>query len=156
MWYANSFLALEIFVRCRRFHFYFPRTFKCYLKLGSFLGFGLQLPALVTMSKPIFTQRFNPLTGKSQWDIQDENYDYHQEVARSSYADMLHDKERNQKYFAALTKAVNTIKSLGQKAKVLDIGTGTGLLSMMAVKCGADTITACEVGHKDVNNKHFN
>ena len=27
---------------------------------------------------------------------------------------------------------------------VLDIGTGTGLLSMMAVSCGADTVTACE------------
>lgn len=32
----------------------------------------------------------------------------------------------------------------GKKAHVLDIGTGTGLLSMMAAKCGADTITACE------------
>lgn len=28
---------------------------------------------------------------------------------------------------------------------MLDIGTGTGLLSMMAAKCGADSITACEV-----------
>ena len=26
----------------------------------------------------------------------------------------------------------------------MDIGTGTGLLSMMAVMCGADTVTACE------------
>lgn len=28
---------------------------------------------------------------------------------------------------------------------MLDVGTGTGLLSMMAVTCGADTVTACEV-----------
>ncbi|XP_076279439.1 arginine methyltransferase 7 isoform X2 [Lasioglossum baleicum] len=34
---------------------------------------------------------------------------------------------------------------MGEKANVLDIGSGTGLLSMMAATCGADTITACEV-----------
>lgn len=34
---------------------------------------------------------------------------------------------------------------MGEEANVLDIGTGTGLLSMMAAKCGADSITACEV-----------
>jgi len=33
----------------------------------------------------------------------------------------------------------------GTRALVLDIGTGTGLLSMMAAKYGADSVTACEV-----------
>ncbi len=33
----------------------------------------------------------------------------------------------------------------GRQANVLDIGTGTGLLSMMAVSCGADSVVACEV-----------
>lgn len=32
----------------------------------------------------------------------------------------------------------------GRKANVLDIGTGTGLLSMLAVKYGADSVVACE------------
>lgn len=35
----------------------------------------------------------------------------------------------------------------GKKANVLDIGTGTGLLSMMAAELGADSIVACEVIH---------
>jgi predicted nicotinamide N-methyase len=34
---------------------------------------------------------------------------------------------------------------MGKKAHVLDIGTGTGLLSLMAAKSGADSIVACEV-----------
>lgn len=29
--------------------------------------------------------------------------------------------------------------------RVLDIGTGTGLLAMMAAECGADSVHACEV-----------
>lgn len=45
-------------------------------------------------SMNVFTQCLNPLTGVDTWQEQDEHYDYHQEVARSSFADMLHDKER--------------------------------------------------------------
>lgn len=42
----------------------------------------------------VFTQHPNPITGITTWEEQDENYDYHQEVARSAFADMLHDHER--------------------------------------------------------------
>ena len=30
----------------------------------------------------VFTQLVNPTTGKTEWEPQDNNYDYHQEVAR--------------------------------------------------------------------------
>ena len=42
----------------------------------------------------VFTQRVNPVTGAVDWEMQPESYDYQQEVARSAYADMLHDTER--------------------------------------------------------------
>nr|XP_021528210.1 protein arginine N-methyltransferase 7 isoform X1 [Aotus nancymaae] len=64
---------------------------------------------------------------------------------RSSYADMLHDKDRNVKYYQGIRAAVSRVKDRGQKALVLDIGTGTGLLSMMAVTAGADFCYAIEV-----------
>lgn len=52
---------------------------------------------------------------------------------------------QNEKYYIALKAAIEKKHQIGEEANVLDIGTGTGLLSMMAAKCGADTITACEV-----------
>lgn len=73
-----------------------------------------------------------------------EYFDYYQEIARSAFADMLHDHERNHKYYLALKKAIQKMHERGLRANVLDIGTGTAILSMMAVKCGADTVTACE------------
>lgn len=93
----------------------------------------------------IFTIRINPIMGKKEWVAKPEHYDFYQEVARSAYADMLHDKERNEKYYKAIKKAIQTIKNQGRPAKVLDIGTGTGLLSMMAASAGADSVTACEM-----------
>lgn len=47
----------------------------------------------------IFTQCLNPLTGLTTWEEKDQYYDYHQEVARSAFADMLHDHERVNNFF---------------------------------------------------------
>uniref|UniRef100_A0A3B5ANT6 Protein arginine N-methyltransferase n=1 Tax=Stegastes partitus TaxID=144197 RepID=A0A3B5ANT6_9TELE len=92
-----------------------------------------------------FCGRANPSTGALDWVEESEEYDYHQEIARSCYADMLHDHDRNQKYYEGIRSAVSRVRARGQKVVVLDIGTGTGLLSMMAATAGADFCYAVEV-----------
>lgn len=53
--------------------------------------------------------------------------------------EMLADTERNDAYQAAIEKAVLPT------TRVLDIGTGSGLLAMMAARAGAKEIVACEM-----------
>lgn len=52
---------------------------------------------------------------------------------------------QNLKYYQGIRAAVGRVKARGEKVIVLDIGTGTGLLSMMALTAGADFCFAVEV-----------
>uniref|UniRef100_A0A6G1SBX6 Protein arginine N-methyltransferase 7 n=1 Tax=Aceria tosichella TaxID=561515 RepID=A0A6G1SBX6_9ACAR len=77
--------------------------------------------------------------------------DDHQDIARSSYADMLHDDERNVAYYQAIMASVHhlvhssELNPTGDRFfNCCDIGTGSGLLSMMIVKT-----------FRDLNYKHF-
>lgn len=90
-----------------------------------------------------FTQKTNPMTGKIEWvELSEDPQDYDQEIAISHYGDMLHDIDRNEKYRLAIEKTVqHMIKNLNyQKIKVLDLGTGTGLLSMFACKVDPEKV----------------
>lgn len=52
---------------------------------------------------------------------------------------------KNDLYYEGIRRSVTLLRSQNKEVHVLDIGTGTGLLSMMALSCGVDSVTACEV-----------
>lgn len=58
-------------------------------------------------------------------------------------APMLRDIERNVKYEQAISRVIKSLPPGDRLA--LDIGTGTGLLSMMAVRAGAEGVVAVEM-----------
>ncbi|KAJ8449400.1 hypothetical protein Cgig2_002532 [Carnegiea gigantea] len=106
----------------------------------------------------MFQLKFDPLTGNSEWVVVDEietddasnpTQSSTVDLATTSYLDMLNDTSRNKAYRLAIDKTVT------RQCHVLDIGAGTGLLSMMAARAmgtadRADNgdakgqVTACE------------
>ncbi|XP_062145655.1 protein arginine N-methyltransferase 1.6 [Alnus glutinosa] len=105
----------------------------------------------------IFQLKLDPLTGNSEWVVIDEQDQEEQLpecsqkplLATTSYLDMLNDSPRNTAFRQAIDKTVS------KPCHVLDIGAGTGLLSMMAARAmgsGDSTtrrgtegiVTACE------------
>ena len=62
------------------------------------------------------------------------------------HASMLNDKRRNAAYLSGIRAAVSQHRNRhdGSAPRVLDIGAGAGLLSMMAASAGAAEVVACE------------
>ncbi|KAL7167244.1 hypothetical protein ACSBR2_037832 [Camellia fascicularis] len=111
-------------------------------------------PVRSMSSGRIFQLKPDPLTGNSEWVVieEDEAPDVPPQppfLATTSYLDMLNDSLRNKAFREAIDKTVT------KPCHVLDIGAGTGLLSMMAARAmdsGKSTtrsgskgmVTACE------------
>ncbi|XP_031483637.1 protein arginine N-methyltransferase 7 isoform X2 [Nymphaea colorata] len=103
-------------------------------------------------SQRMFQLRIDPATGNSEWVIVDEAVDDEPPrdlLSSTSYLDMLNDSERNRVYHEAIKKVIK------KPCHVLDIGAGTGLLSMMAAQAidgcdrmerngGKGMVSACE------------
>jgi protein-L-isoaspartate O-methyltransferase len=70
----------------------------------------------------------------------------HAHSAPDYHASMLNDTRRNAAYAAGLAHAVasHRLRSGGAPPRVLDIGAGAGLLSMLAARTGAADVLACE------------
>lgn len=60
------------------------------------------------------------------------------EIVSDWHVPMMNDAHRNDAYQAALARAIHP------ETRVLEIGTGGGLLALMAARCGARSVTTCE------------
>jgi tetratricopeptide (TPR) repeat protein len=59
---------------------------------------------------------------------------------------MMNDRRRNEAYQSAIERAIRRFReTAGRPPLVLEIGAGSGLLSMMAARAGADHVVACEM-----------
>ncbi|CAD5220543.1 unnamed protein product [Bursaphelenchus xylophilus] len=61
------------------------------------------------------------------------------------FEDMVFDWDRNEKYRKAIEITVQKAKNEQHRADVLDIGSGSGLLSFYSAKADADSVTALEM-----------
>ncbi|KAI0529160.1 hypothetical protein KFK09_001707 [Dendrobium nobile] len=113
------------------------------------------MSSLVAGRHQAFQQRLNTLTGESEWVVIDEKDDddvgetalsaSRSFLSVTSYLDMLNDSRRNVAFRLAIEKTIT------DPCHVLDIGAGTGLLSMMAARAmmesaarGEAKVSACE------------
>jgi hypothetical protein len=70
---------------------------------------------------------------------------YRKTVAMSQMASMLKDRARNEAYAAAITKCVAQFSAEhGRPPVVLDVGAGTGLLSLLSARAGAAAVHGVE------------
>ncbi|UIZ21778.1 hypothetical protein KXD40_008768 [Peronospora effusa] len=114
----------------------------------SYLEDEMDTNSLVSgVSKVLLCAQLNPEAGGLMWVEQTSPQEtYKNIVAMSQMTSMLRDKDRNDCYEHGIKRAIGTFKAEhGRAPLVLDIGTGTGLLSMFAATHGAEHVYACEM-----------
>ncbi|CAN0132511.1 unnamed protein product [Scytosiphon promiscuus] len=90
--------------------------------------------------------RVDPTSGGLCWLPVDAAVAAEDTTSMSQMSSMLNDVSRNKKYEKAITSAVQEFtRENGRPPVVLDIGTGTGLLSMLSVRAGATEVYGCEL-----------
>ncbi|GMF61676.1 unnamed protein product [Phytophthora fragariaefolia] len=99
------------------------------------------------VSKVLLSAQLNPEAGGLMWVEQSSLQEaYKNVVAMSQMTSMLRDQDRNDCYERGIQRAIAAFKQRrGRAPVVLDIGTGTGLLSMLAATHGAEHVYACEM-----------
>ncbi|KAF0683847.1 Aste57867_24122 [Aphanomyces stellatus] len=99
------------------------------------------------VSSVCLSSRLNPESGGLMWvEEEDSAETYKNVVSMSQMTSMLRDLDRNAAYEHGIRTGIERfIQEHGRRPIVLDIGTGTGLLAMLAARHGAQHVYACEM-----------
>ena len=94
-----------------------------------------------------YVASLRPSNGEICWHAaEDESAVYLRTMSMGQMTSMLHDEDRNAVYEEAIKRCLAFCATkLGRAPTVLDVGTGTGLLAMMAARHGAPVVVACEM-----------
>lgn len=91
--------------------------------------------------------KLDPNDGALCWQKSyDEQFILSKTIGMSQMTSMLHDVDRNTVYEHAIARVISHFQQKYQRnPTVLDIGAGTGLLSMLCVRYGAEFVIGCEM-----------
>ena len=91
--------------------------------------------------------KLDPGSGELVWIMEADEVEVERRVlGTNQMTSMMHDTVRNDVYEKAIAMNIAYFtKQVQRKPIVLDIGAGTGLLSMMAKKSGAEQVVGCEM-----------
>ncbi|KAL4451864.1 hypothetical protein ABPG75_007526 [Micractinium tetrahymenae] len=87
-------------------------------------------------------------TVRMQFDVESVDYLHlhkHDASFPQHHFAMLADEGRCQAYERAIKRAVERAKAVDGEAHVLDVGCGSGVLSLLAAKAGAKSVVACDL-----------
>lgn len=95
----------------------------------------------------VFNAKLSRDTGELTWcQLYDKETIMHRTVGMSQMTSMMRDTDRNSVYERSIAKMIeHFIREHDRSPVVLDIGTGTGLLSMLSVRHGAEFVIGCEM-----------
>jgi len=110
---------------------------------------GLQCTEDGDATQVVMTGFVHPASGEVSWaPSQSPQEVFRRTISMSQMTSMLRDRDRNQVYEDAIRRCISHFISKQEDCRapvVLDIGTGTGLLAMLAARHGAAAVIACEM-----------
>lgn len=126
--------SLEVYENSAQLNF----SLGCYLSRN---GYDMEAATYLSLSAHSCSAQLRPLSAAERTECGDLLDRTCCKLVDRWHFSMLNDRHRNSCYRGAIKQLLD---QLPRQQLVLDVGAGTGMLSMIAVDCGAERVAACE------------